>query len=131
MGYLISAHTNSTDCYSCSRMWTEDMVCTFPDGSFAKNGVWCGGRACFSYDYIGSLKNGVQVLKIFDNGGGSWTDCRIRFLGFEKCSTFFFRRKINFCLCQKLRHHFFRSKRGLFEIFHEIQCFRHIRNCFK
>lgn len=58
------------------------------------------GGGYFSYDYIGSLKNGVQVLKIFDNGGGSWTDCCIRFLGFEKCSTFSSEEKSTF-VCVK------------------------------
>lgn len=66
MGYLISAHTNSTDCYSCSRMWTEDMVCTFPDGSFAKNGVWCGGRAynlCLKYAWDNFLPKQLDDMK--------------------------------------------------------------------
>lgn len=66
MGYLISAHTNSTDCYSCSRMWTEDMVCTFPDGSFAKNGIWCGGRAynlCLKYAWDNFLPKQLDDMK--------------------------------------------------------------------
>lgn len=65
MGYLISAHTNSTDCYSCSRLWTEDMVCRNSDGSLAKNGIWCGGRAynlCLKYAWDNFLPKQIDEM---------------------------------------------------------------------
>lgn len=40
----------------------------------------------FSYEWKGALKNGIQILKIYDNGGGSWTETCYQFLAFEKCS---------------------------------------------
>ena len=40
----------------------------------------------FSYEWKGALKNGIQILKIYNNGGGSWTEACYQFLAFEKCS---------------------------------------------
>lgn len=45
MGFPISCHTNSTDCYQVADIWSEDLVCKNPDGSLQKGGVWAGGRA--------------------------------------------------------------------------------------
>ena len=40
----------------------------------------------FSYEWKGALKNGIQILKTYDNGGGSLTTADYQFLAFEKCS---------------------------------------------
>lgn len=52
-----------------------------------KHNAWICYRegGSFSYEWIGALKNGIQILKIYDNGGGSWTDASYQFLAFEKC----------------------------------------------
>ena len=44
-GYMIHAHTNSTDCYKCSRLWSADIVAKNPDGALQRGHFWCGGRA--------------------------------------------------------------------------------------
>ena len=77
MGYLISAHTNSTDCYSCSRIWTEDMVCRNPDGTLAKNGIWCGGRAynlCLKYAWDNFLPRQLDDMKRLGFTGPHYID---------------------------------------------------------
>ena len=46
MGYMIDAHENYTDCYTCSRMWDNgNIACTDLNGNFDVNGYWAGGRA--------------------------------------------------------------------------------------
>lgn len=46
MGYMIDAHENYTDCYTCSRMWGNgNIACTDLNGNFDVNGYWAGGRA--------------------------------------------------------------------------------------
>lgn len=77
MGYLIAAHTNSTDCYSCSRLWTEDMVCAKPDGTLAKNGIWCGGRAynlCLKYAWDNFLPGQLEEIKRLGFTGPHYVD---------------------------------------------------------
>jgi hypothetical protein len=52
MGYLIDAHVDYTDTYTCSRDFTPDMVCKSPDGKLEINGGWAGGKAynlCMDY----------------------------------------------------------------------------------
>jgi len=51
-------------------------------------GAWISPEegGSFSYEWKGALKNGIQILKIYDNGGGSLTTAEYQFLAFEKCS---------------------------------------------
>lgn len=45
MGYMIDAHENYTDCYTCSRMWDNgNIACMDLNGNFDVNGYWAGGR---------------------------------------------------------------------------------------
>ncbi len=44
-GYQIVCHTNSTDCYSISKRFCDDIVVKHKDGSlFAHDEAWAGGR---------------------------------------------------------------------------------------
>jgi len=45
LGFLIDAHSNYTDTFTASPMWSKDLVCKRPDGTLATNGVWSGGNA--------------------------------------------------------------------------------------
>ncbi len=46
LGYRIHAHTNSTDCYTCSRMWNGgEVAAKNPDGTPQRGYFWGGGRA--------------------------------------------------------------------------------------
>ena len=45
LGYMIHAHTNSTHCYTCSRLWSPDIVAKMPDGSLQRDYYFCGGKA--------------------------------------------------------------------------------------
>lgn len=46
LGYLIDAHDNFTDAFSCSPAWANGAVaCKNPAGGLDRNGVWAGGRA--------------------------------------------------------------------------------------
>ena len=46
LGYMIHAHTNTSDCYMCSRMWDNaSIVAKNPDGSLQRGHYWGGGRA--------------------------------------------------------------------------------------
>lgn len=52
MGFLVDAHMDYTDTYTCSRDFTPDMVCKSPEGKLETNGSWSGGRAyniCMDY----------------------------------------------------------------------------------
>ena len=77
MGYQISAHTNSTDCYSCSRLWDKDMVCIKHDGTLAKNGIWCGGRAynlCLKYAWDRFLPKQLEDIAKLGFSGSHYVD---------------------------------------------------------
>ena len=45
LGYLISAHTNSTDCYRVADIYSDDLLALTPDGKHKSGGVWSGGIA--------------------------------------------------------------------------------------
>ncbi len=45
LGFQIDAHSNYTDCFTCSKMWSPDIVCQRKDGTLWTNGVWSGGNA--------------------------------------------------------------------------------------
>lgn len=46
LGYLIDAHDNFTDAFTCSPLWGNGSVaCKNPAGALDCNGVWAGGRA--------------------------------------------------------------------------------------
>jgi hypothetical protein len=45
LGFLIDAHSNYTDAFTVSPMWSKDLVCKKPDGTLATNGIWDGGNA--------------------------------------------------------------------------------------
>ncbi len=46
LGYTIHAHTNSTDCYTCSRMWNNgEIAAKDKDGKPQRGHFWGGGRA--------------------------------------------------------------------------------------
>ena len=45
IGYTVHAHTNTSDCYTCSRMWSPDITALGKDGKFQSSGYWCGGKA--------------------------------------------------------------------------------------
>lgn len=52
VGYLIGAHIDYTDAYTCSKDFTPDMVCRGPTGKMETNGVWGGGlghNICLNY----------------------------------------------------------------------------------
>lgn len=44
MGYRLVCHTNSTDCYSISNRWSEQLPMRTRDGEKQKNAQWGGGR---------------------------------------------------------------------------------------
>lgn len=44
-GYLVDGHSNYTDCFTCSPMWSEQIVSKSPEGKLELNGAWSGGRA--------------------------------------------------------------------------------------
>lgn len=45
LGFQIDAHSNYTDTFTVSPMWSKDIVCHKKDGSLATNGIWNGGNA--------------------------------------------------------------------------------------
>lgn len=45
LGYVCDGHSNYTDCFTVSPMWSEDLVCKGPTGKLNTNGVWSGGNA--------------------------------------------------------------------------------------
>ncbi|MDX9978984.1 MAG: DUF5696 domain-containing protein, partial [Lentisphaeria bacterium] len=46
LGYLVDGHSNYTDCFTVSPLWSETIVCKrAADGSRIRNGVWSGGKA--------------------------------------------------------------------------------------
>lgn len=45
LGFLIDGHSNFTDAFAVSPMWSTNLVCKKQDGSLAVNGFWCGGKA--------------------------------------------------------------------------------------
>ena len=44
LGYQFALHAANTDGYMCSRLWDEDWVCKFADGTLSKGGLWAGGQ---------------------------------------------------------------------------------------
>ena len=44
LGYQFALHATNTDGYMCSRLWDEDWVCKFADGTFYEGGLWAGGQ---------------------------------------------------------------------------------------
>ena len=44
LGYQFALHATNTDGYMCSRLWDEDWVCKFADGSLFEGGLWAGGQ---------------------------------------------------------------------------------------
>lgn len=46
LGFLADGHSNFTDSFTVSPMWSETIVCKrAADGSLIRNGVWAGGKA--------------------------------------------------------------------------------------
>lgn len=45
LGFLIDGHSNFTDTFTVSPMWSEDLVRKWPDGTLGTTGFWCGGKA--------------------------------------------------------------------------------------
>ena len=44
LGYQFGLHATNTDGYMCSRLWDENWVCKFADGTFYEGGLWAGGQ---------------------------------------------------------------------------------------
>jgi hypothetical protein len=44
-GYIVDGHSNYTDAFTCSPMWSEDIISKSPEGKLELNGAWSGGRA--------------------------------------------------------------------------------------
>ncbi|MBR0193102.1 MAG: hypothetical protein IJQ31_13665 [Thermoguttaceae bacterium] len=79
LGFQIDGHSNYTDCYTCSKLWTPDIACQKPDGTLWFNGVWAGGNAynlcprnawetffCEDMDRIGTLGfDGAHYIDVF------------------------------------------------------------------
>lgn len=70
IGYTIHAHTNSTDCYTCSRMWNGgEVAAKNRDGTPQRGYYWCGGKAynlCVKHAYENYLP--AQLEKVRDLG---------------------------------------------------------------
>ena len=45
LGYQFALHVSNTDGYMCSRLWDEDWICKYADGTLYKGGLWAGGRS--------------------------------------------------------------------------------------
>ena len=45
LGFLVDGHSNYTDAFTVSPMWSKDLVAKKPDGMLATNGCWSGGKA--------------------------------------------------------------------------------------
>jgi len=46
LGYIVDAHANYTDCFTCSPLWNNgDIACLGPNGTRECNGAWSGGKA--------------------------------------------------------------------------------------
>ena len=67
IGYMIHAHTNSTDCYTCSRRWNGgDIVAKKRNGSLQRGYYWGGGRAynlCAKNVWEKYLKDDLKKIK--------------------------------------------------------------------
>lgn len=67
LGYMIHAHTNSTDCYTCSRRWNGgEIVAKKRDGSVQRGHYWGGGRAynlCTKHVWENYLKDDLKKVK--------------------------------------------------------------------
>lgn len=67
LGYMIHAHTNSTDCYTCSRRWNGgEIVAKKRDGSVQRGYYWGGGRAynlCAKHAWENYLKEDLKKVK--------------------------------------------------------------------
>ena len=70
LGYRIHAHTNSTDCYTCSRMWNGgEVAAKNVNGTPQRGYFWGGGRAynlCAKNAYEKFLPD--QLKKVRDLG---------------------------------------------------------------
>lgn len=78
MGYHMVCHTNSTDCYSISNRWSEDLPMRTRDGKLQKNAQWGGGRMynmcpkaggeAFAYEDLPRLKelgfDGIHYIDV-------------------------------------------------------------------
>ena len=67
LGYMIHAHTNSTDCYTCSRRWNGGEVSAKKrDGTPQRGYYWGGGRAynlCAKHAWDNYLKEDLKKVK--------------------------------------------------------------------
>lgn len=67
-GYQITCHTNSTDAYTISDLFSEDIIAKNPDGQFATgNQFWSGGKMyktclCQMSDIVKNVNSQVRDL---------------------------------------------------------------------
>ena len=77
LGYLIDAHMDYSDCYTCAAMWTPDMVCKGPTGKLEVNGGWAGGRAynlCLNYAWNKWIPSELEKIGKLGFKGGLFID---------------------------------------------------------
>ena len=71
MGYRMVCHTNATDCYSISDVWSENLPMRDRSGAVQKNGQWGGGRMYNMCPLAGGEQYSAETL------------LRVHELGFE------------------------------------------------
>lgn len=77
LGYVIDAHSNFTDAYAVSPMWTPDMACKKTDGTLAVNGCWCGGKAydlCARYAWETIFQRDIERIRALGFRGAHYID---------------------------------------------------------
>jgi len=78
IGYMIHAHTNSTDCYTCSRRWNGgEIAAKNRDGTPQRGHYWCGGRAynlCAKDAWERYLKDDLKKVKELGFQGPHYID---------------------------------------------------------
>ena len=77
LGYLIDAHMDYSDCYTCAEMWTPDMVCKSPWGTLDINGAWAGGKAynlCLDYAWKRWIPEELEKIRGLGFQGGLFID---------------------------------------------------------
>jgi hypothetical protein len=76
-GYLIDAHSNFTDAYTVSPLWSTNIVCKKPDGALAMNAYWCGGRAydlCPRNAWETFFQTDIEKIGTLGFGGAHYID---------------------------------------------------------
>ncbi len=77
LGYLIGMIVDYTDTYTCSRDYSDELVCKHPSGKLEKNGAWRGGMAwniCLEYAYNKFIPQQLNDIKKLGFDGGIFFD---------------------------------------------------------